>query len=59
VDAFQALHLTLQMIGFRLYVSTYHKFGALVFEKPGNGYGFPVPKIVRDLLIGDDKVFEG
>jgi hypothetical protein len=59
VDAFQALHLTLQLIGFRLYASAYHKAGTLVFEQPGRGYGFPIPKNGRDLLIGDDKIFDG
>jgi hypothetical protein len=24
---------------------------------PGHGYGFPVAKNIRDLLIGDDKTF--
>ena len=59
VDQFQAIILTLQMIGARLYFSDYHKSGRLYFEKSGSGYGFPVPKNVRDLLVGDDKRFEG
>lgn len=59
VDACQALHLTLQKIGFRLYMSASHKAGHLMFDRPGNGYGFPVPKNGRDLLIGDDKIFDG
>ena len=59
VDAMQALILTLQMIGARLYFSDYHKTGRLSFETPGSGYGFPVPMNARDLLIGDDARFEG
>lgn len=30
-----------------------------MWEKPGDGYGFPIPKNGRDLLIGADKIFEG
>jgi len=59
VDAMQALILTLQMIGDRLHFSDYHKTGRLYFETPGSGYGFPVPKNARDLLIGDDARFDG
>lgn len=59
VDAFQALHLTLQKIGITLYASAYHKAGILVFDKPGRGYGFPMPKNGRYLLIGDNKIFDG
>ncbi|GJE10966.1 MULTISPECIES: DUF6968 family protein [Methylobacterium] len=59
VDTFQALHLTLQKIGITLYASAYHKAGILVFDKPGRGYGFPMPKNGRYLLIGDDKIFDG
>ena len=59
VDAFQALHLTLQKIGIALYASAYHKAGILVFDRPGRGYGFAMPKNGRDLLIGDDKIFDG
>lgn len=59
VDPMQALHLTLQIIGSQIYFSDYHKTGRLYFERPGTGYGFPVPKNARDLLVGDDKRFEG
>jgi len=53
-DSFQALVLTLQAIGTDIYTSSYHKSGALFFDAPGRGYGFPVPINQRDLLIGDD-----
>jgi len=57
IDSVQALELALQMIGAELYTSTYHKQGQLVFEQPNNGYGFPVPHNMRDVLIGDDAKF--
>jgi hypothetical protein len=57
VDAFQALHLTLERIGLDLYTSPYHAAGELVWEKPGDGYGFPVPPNVRHLLVGADRQF--
>jgi hypothetical protein len=59
VDQMQAIILTLQMIGARLYFSDYHRSGRLYFEKPGTGYGFPVPRNARDMLVGDDRRFEG
>lgn len=42
-----------------LYVILYHLSGDLKWEKAGDGYGFPVPKNGRDLLIGSDKTFDG
>ncbi|MEE7502347.1 DUF6968 family protein [Methylobacterium mesophilicum] len=59
VDSIQALHLALQKIGMELYVSPHHLAGDLKWEKSGDGYGFPVPKNGRDMLIGADKAFEG
>jgi hypothetical protein len=59
VDSIQALHLALQKIGMELYVSPYHLSGDLRWEKTGDGYGFPVPKNGRDMLVGADKSFEG
>jgi hypothetical protein len=56
VDGVQALRLTLEMIGTELYSSPYHATGHLYFEKPGDGYGFPVPSNLRDLLIGQDRL---
>jgi Domain of unknown function (DUF6968) len=57
VDAMQAILLALEMIGATIYSSNYHKDGDLEFENPGQGYGFPVPTTLRDLLEGDDKKF--
>ena len=58
-DAVQAVYLTLQAIGADIYFSEYHKSGRLMLDRPGKGYGFPVPKNARDLLVGDDAVFDG
>jgi hypothetical protein len=59
VDAVQALELALKAIGAEVYSSPYHQTGALVWERPGGGYGFPVARNLRDLLVGDDKTFDG
>jgi len=57
VDSVQALFLALQMIGADIYTSDYHKSGELVWKIPARGYGFPVPRNLRDLLVGDDEVY--
>jgi hypothetical protein len=49
--------LAFQMIGADLYTSSYHKSGRLMFDEPGQGYGFPVPNSLRDLLIGHDREY--
>ena len=54
IDAIQAIFLALQMVGIELYTSTYHKSGFLKWSEQSQGYGFPVARNVRDLLIGDD-----
>lgn len=54
VDATQAMLLALQAIGTDIYTSDYHRSGRLRWEQPGRGYGYPLPKTIRDLLIGDD-----
>lgn len=56
LDAMQAVNLTLQMLGTTLYASEAHKSGKLYWEKPGGGYGFPVPPNMRDVLVGNDKI---
>jgi hypothetical protein len=56
-DSVQALLLALQVIGAELYTSDHHKAGRLRWEKEGDGYGFPVPQTIRDLLVGDDARF--
>jgi len=54
MDEVQAILLTLQFIGTRIYGSDEHKAGSLSWYEPGRGYGFPVPNNHRDLLVGDD-----
>lgn len=54
VDSVQALILALEMIGTELHASGYHAAGELSFERPGSGYGFPVPRTIGDELVGDD-----
>lgn len=56
-DSVQALLVALQMIGSLIYNSEYHKSGRLMLDGPRGGYGFPVPKAIHDLLIGDDARF--
>jgi hypothetical protein len=58
IDALQAVHLTMQKIASELYASRYHKEGRLSWGE-GGGYGFPMPKNGRDLLVGYDKEFNG
>jgi hypothetical protein len=53
-DSVQALVLALNMIGSEIYTSEYHKSGLLSSGESWNGYGFPVPRDLRDLLVGDD-----
>jgi len=58
-DALHALHLAMQKIGTDLYTSRYHHERTMWWVKPWVGYGFPMPKAGRDLLIGDDAKFYG
>ena len=57
IDAIQSLLIALQMIGAEIYASPHHESGRLSWLTAGRGYGFPVPKNIRDLLVGDDKSF--
>lgn len=54
MDSAQALLNAFLMIGSEIHTSSYHKAGDLFFEAPGQGYGFPVPSTLRDLLQGED-----
>jgi hypothetical protein len=51
VDSVQAILLAFQKIGIELYTSVYHEAGDLMWESFGKGYGFPVSKNVRDVLV--------
>jgi hypothetical protein len=57
IDAIQAFELALRMIGTNLYTSDLHRSGRLMWLQPGQGYGFPVPNTLRDLLVGEDKLY--
>lgn len=59
IDGVQAITLALQKIGTELYMSQHHHDRSLAFEEPGQGYGFPVHKPLRDILIGDDAAADG
>jgi hypothetical protein len=59
VDATQAMLLAFKAIGTDLYTSDYHRSGRLRWGEPGDGYGYPVPKNIRDLLVGNDAEYEG
>jgi hypothetical protein len=56
-DSMQALIIALNMIGAEIYTSNYHKSGDLRSSDSWKGYGFPVPKNIRDLLEGDDATY--
>jgi hypothetical protein len=53
-DSAQALILAMSMIGADIYSSSYHRSGKLMLEVSGEGYGFPVPSSLRDMLEGND-----
>jgi hypothetical protein len=57
-DAMQALELAMKMIGTLIYTSDHHESGHLRWLEAGQGYGFPVPNSLRDLLVGDDMTFQ-
>lgn len=55
-DSLQVVYLAMQAIAVGLYASDHHKAGRLYWEKPGQGYGFPMPKVGRDQLVGEDRI---
>ena len=55
-DGMQAVYLAMQAIAIRLYASPYHAAGELDWDKPGDGYGFPMPKPGYPDLIGEDRI---
>ena len=44
-------------IGSEIYASDEHKSGNLRWGDSKGGYGFPIPHIIRNLLVGDDATF--
>ncbi|CAD5298974.1 conserved hypothetical protein [Bosea sp. 62] len=59
IDATQAMLLALKAAGTDLYTSDYHRSGRLRWIEPGDGYGYPVPKNIRELLVGNDAEYDG
>lgn len=57
VDGVQALVHALQMIASELYASEEHRSGQLIWTEGYNGYGFPAPAQIRELLLRDDARF--
>lgn len=57
VDSMQALILALYAVGSDIYSSDEHKSGNLRWGDSESGYGFPLPQIIRDLMIGGDTKF--
>ena len=55
-DSIQATYLAMQNIAVHLYASHYHAQGKLRWDRPGGGYGFPMPVVGYDTLIGEDRV---
>lgn len=56
IDGIQALYLAMQRIAEEVYGSAYHRNGALRWERPGSGYGFPAMKDSYGDLVGEDRI---
>ncbi|GGH13840.1 hypothetical protein GCM10007036_12710 [Alsobacter metallidurans] len=52
LDSAQALVLAIYMVGTDLYCSDFHKNGRMVVEGRPGGFGFPIPRIIRDDIPG-------
>jgi len=59
VDATQAMLVALKIVGAEIYTSDFHRSGRLRWLEPGDGYGYPIPKGIRNLLVGSDAEQEG
>lgn len=58
-DMLHAIDMAQNKIATDLYMSRYHHDRAMWWIKPWVGYGFPISKGARDLLIGDDQEYYG
>ena len=54
-DSVQALYHAMQLVAVQLYMSEGHRSGNLFWDKPGNGYGYPLPIGGRDMAVGADR----
>jgi hypothetical protein len=59
IDAMQAMLIALKIIGAEIYTSDLHRSDRLRWLEAGDGYGYPVPKGLRDLLVGSDAEQDG
>jgi hypothetical protein len=57
IDSVQALVIAFQMAAALLYASSYHQHGQLSWKPGRKGYGLPVTRGMRDILVGDDEAF--
>jgi len=55
IDEVQAISLCLQRIGAIIYTNKIVDINRLIWLEQGGGFGFFLPKTLRDLYIGDDK----
>lgn len=55
-DGVQAIYGAMRMIAVYLYASPHHKAGNLSWGRPGDGYGFTMPKVGYGDLIGEDRI---
>ena len=55
IDSVQCLLLALNKVAAEIYTSEAHKSGKLIWEKRGDGYGFPLPAGIRDFYEGSDR----
>lgn len=53
-DSVQAIVSAMQLIAAELYASRHHREGLLFQDEPGDGYGFPPTRSIRDMLVGHD-----
>jgi len=59
-DGVDAVRMAMLVAGTLLYASAAHAEGRLSWLAPGDGYGFPVPGNMVDMLVGLDKeMFSG
>lgn len=54
-DEIQAMLYAIQNIGIDLYASRYHAEGRLRWVEGVEGYGFPLPRGGRDIMVGIDE----
>lgn len=54
-DEIQAMIYAIQNVGIDLYASHYHAEGRLRWVDGAEGYGFPLPRGGRDIMVGIDQ----